>query len=170
MTSRPSIARTMIGLLNTMFSASSSLTWAGVGLPDSRSLRKEGWKHHGMEYEPPYGEDDPSLLDFKAIHYRHKRKSIATDEQLKRIENVPKREYIRRGFNQHTLEKICRREPVRAIKLAICLKLLEEWGKKSNGLPQHEVLGGIVNAQSSHQALRGSLIDNQLKRVQKECF
>src|SRR5262249_11419604 len=26
--------------LNTMFSASSSLTWAGVGLPDSRSLRK----------------------------------------------------------------------------------------------------------------------------------
>jgi hypothetical protein len=26
--------------LNTMFSASSALTWAGVGLPDSRSLRK----------------------------------------------------------------------------------------------------------------------------------
>src|ERR1700712_1387208 len=40
MTSRPSIGRTRIGLLNTMFSASSSLIWAGVGLPDSRSLRK----------------------------------------------------------------------------------------------------------------------------------
>src|ERR1700747_3681390 len=40
MTSRPSIGRTRIGLLNTMFSASSSFTWAGVGLPDSRSLRK----------------------------------------------------------------------------------------------------------------------------------
>src|ERR1043166_5655630 len=40
MTSRPSIGRIRIGLLNTMFSASSSLTWAGVGLPDSRSLRK----------------------------------------------------------------------------------------------------------------------------------
>src|SRR5580692_10987183 len=40
MTSRPSIGRTRIGLLNTMFSASSSLTWAAVGLPDSRSLRK----------------------------------------------------------------------------------------------------------------------------------
>src|SRR5207245_164165 len=35
-----SIGRTRIGLLNTMFSASSSFTWAGVGLPDSRSLRK----------------------------------------------------------------------------------------------------------------------------------
>src|SRR5215813_8958669 len=40
MTSRPSIGRARIGLLNTMLSASSSLTWAGVGLPDSRSLRK----------------------------------------------------------------------------------------------------------------------------------
>src|SRR5215471_5876493 len=40
MTSRPSIGRTRIGLLNTMFSASSALTWAGVALPDSRSLRK----------------------------------------------------------------------------------------------------------------------------------
>src|SRR5262245_10967666 len=40
MTSRPSIGRTRSGLLNTMFSASSALTWAGVALPDSRSLRK----------------------------------------------------------------------------------------------------------------------------------
>src|ERR1041384_4905247 len=40
MTARASIGRIRIGLLNTMFSASNSLTWAGVGLPDSRSLRK----------------------------------------------------------------------------------------------------------------------------------
>src|SRR5215831_12032208 len=40
MTSRPSIGRARIGLLNTMFSASSSRIWAAVGLPASRSLRK----------------------------------------------------------------------------------------------------------------------------------
>src|SRR5215472_1336903 len=40
MTSRPWIGRTRIGLLNTAFSASSSLIWAAVGLPDSRSLRR----------------------------------------------------------------------------------------------------------------------------------
>src|SRR5258708_14185432 len=40
MTSRPSIGGARIGLLNTIFSASSSLTWAGVGLTDSRSFRK----------------------------------------------------------------------------------------------------------------------------------
>src|SRR4030095_14257502 len=39
MTSRPPIGRTRIGLLNTMFAASSALTCAGVELPDSRSLR-----------------------------------------------------------------------------------------------------------------------------------
>jgi len=37
---------------------------------------------------------------------------------------VPKREFMRRGINQHTLEKICRKEPVRAVKFAKCLKLL----------------------------------------------
>ncbi len=31
-----------------------------------------------------------------------------------------------RGINQHTLEKICRREPLRAIKLPKRLKILEE--------------------------------------------
>jgi hypothetical protein len=35
---------------------------------------------------------------------------------------------MRRGINQHTLEKICKREPVRAIKLAKCLQVLEEYG------------------------------------------
>src|SRR5262245_57486511 len=40
MTSRPWSGRTRSGLLKTMFSASSALTWSGVALPDSRSLRK----------------------------------------------------------------------------------------------------------------------------------
>ena len=44
-----------------------------------------------------------------------------------RIAKVPKREFMRRGINQHTLEKICKREPVRAIKLAECLKALREY-------------------------------------------
>jgi hypothetical protein len=67
-----------------------------------------------------------SLLDFNAIEYKRKGKAIATDEQLARIAKVPKREFMRRGINQHTLEKICGREPVRAIKLASCLRVLEE--------------------------------------------
>jgi hypothetical protein len=57
--------------------------------------------------------EDLSLLDFKAIEYKPKGNAVATDEQLARIATVPKREFIRRGINQHTLEKICRGEPVR---------------------------------------------------------
>jgi hypothetical protein len=71
--------------------------------------------------------EDLSLLEFKAIHYRRKGNAIADDEQLARIARIPKREFMRRGINQHTLEKICRAEPVRAIKLARCLKVLEEY-------------------------------------------
>ncbi|HLW55555.1 MAG TPA: hypothetical protein VKW06_22190 [Candidatus Angelobacter sp.] len=71
--------------------------------------------------------EDLSLLDFKAIEYKRKGKAIATDEQLARIAKAPKREFMRRGINQHTLEKICRREPVRAAKLGKCLKVLEEY-------------------------------------------
>ncbi len=70
--------------------------------------------------------EDLSLLDFKAIEYKRKGNAIATDEQLARIATIPKREFMRRGINQHTLEKICNREPVRAIKLAKCLKVLDE--------------------------------------------
>ncbi len=70
--------------------------------------------------------EDPSLLDFKAIEYKRKGNAIATDEQLARIAEIPKREFRRNGINQHTLEKICNREPVRAIKLAKCLKVLDE--------------------------------------------
>ena len=48
-------------------------------------------------------------------------------KHLTRIAKVPKREFMRRGVNQHTLEKICQRVPVRAIKLAKCLRALEEY-------------------------------------------
>lgn len=68
-----------------------------------------------------------SLLEFKAFQYTRRGNAVADDEQLARIGKVPKREFMRRGINQHTLAKICKREPVRAIKLAKCLKVLEEY-------------------------------------------
>jgi hypothetical protein len=37
---------------------------------------------------------------------------------------------MRRGINQHMLEKVCGREPVRAIKLAKCLRVLEKYEMK----------------------------------------
>jgi hypothetical protein len=74
--------------------------------------------------------DDLSLLDFKAVQYTRKGNVIANDDQLAQITRIPKRELMRRGINQHTLEKICKREPVRAIKLAKCLRVLEELGKE----------------------------------------
>jgi hypothetical protein len=69
--------------------------------------------------------EDLSLLEFRAIEYRRKGNAVADDEQLARIAKVPKREFMRNGINQHTLEKICRQEPVRALKLAKCLRVLE---------------------------------------------
>lgn len=71
--------------------------------------------------------EDLSLLEFKAIEYRRKGNAVADRGQLTRIARVPKREFMRRGVNQHTLEKICKSEPVRAIKLAKCLKVLEKY-------------------------------------------
>jgi hypothetical protein len=71
--------------------------------------------------------EDLSLLEFKTVEYKRKGYVIATDEQLGQIANVAKRELIRRGINQHTLEKICARLPVRASKLAKCLKVVERY-------------------------------------------
>ena len=71
--------------------------------------------------------EDPSLLDPSTIIYKRKGYAVASEEQLARIEKVPKREFMRRRINQHTLEKICNREPVRAEKLAKCLKALKEY-------------------------------------------
>ena len=77
--------------------------------------------------------EDLSLLDFKSVEYKRKGNVIATDEQLAQISKVPKREFMRRGINQHTLEKICRKEPVRVLKLAECMKVLEECEDECNG-------------------------------------
>jgi hypothetical protein len=74
--------------------------------------------------------EDLSLLEFKAVEYKRKGNAVATDEQLACIAKVPKREFMRRGINQHTLEKICRREPVRAVKLEECLKALDEYERE----------------------------------------
>jgi len=43
--------------------------------------------------------EDLSLLEFKTIEYKRKGYAIATDEQMKRIAQVPKRELMRRGIN-----------------------------------------------------------------------
>jgi hypothetical protein len=74
--------------------------------------------------------DDLSLLDFKAVQYARKGNAIANDDQLSKITKIPKRELMRRGVNQHTLEKICNRQPVRAVKLAKCLQVIEELEKE----------------------------------------
>jgi hypothetical protein len=71
--------------------------------------------------------EDVSLLEFKAIQYKRSGNVIATPEQLRRIAKVPKREFVRRGINQHTLEKISRNEAVRASKLAKLVKVLQQW-------------------------------------------
>ena len=73
--------------------------------------------------------DDLSLLDFKAIQYRRKGNAVADDNQLTEIAKIAKREFMRRGVSQHTLEKICSRKPVRVAKLARCLKVVEELKK-----------------------------------------
>ena len=74
-----------------------------------------------------------SLLEFKTIEYKRSGYVIATDEQLKKIARVPKRELMRRGINQHTLEKICAKVPVRTIKLSECLRVLEEYELAARG-------------------------------------
>jgi hypothetical protein len=65
-------------------------------------------------------------VNFKAVQYKRKSNAMATDNQLSEILKIPKREFMRRGINQHTLEKICAQKPVRVAKLADCLKVIEE--------------------------------------------
>ncbi len=90
--------------------------------------------------------EDLSLLDFKAIEYKRKGNAIATDEQLARIAMVPKREFMRRRINQHTLEKICGREPVRAYGVAKVLKVLQQWESEQHAAGSwraHGRVGGV---------------------------
>jgi len=82
--------------------------------------------------------EDMSLLEFNTIQYSRKGNAVANDDQLARIAKVPKRDFMRRGVNQHTLEKICRREPVRVTKLAKCLKVLEEYEAENIHSLQHD--------------------------------
>ncbi len=76
--------------------------------------------------------DDLSLLEFKAIQYKRRGNMVATEEQLARIAKIPKRQFMRRGINQHTLEKICQRKEVRAAKLTECLKALDEYERENS--------------------------------------
>jgi hypothetical protein len=71
--------------------------------------------------------EDLSLLDFKAIEYKRKGTAVLDGSELERIANAPKREFMRWGINQHTLEKVCRKEPVRASRLAKVLRVLQQW-------------------------------------------
>ncbi len=103
--------------------------------------------------------EDLSLLEFQAIQYKRRGKAVANDEQLAQIARIPKREFIRRGINQHTLEKICAREPVRAAKLAKVLKVLREWeAEQENQAPnpisvyQKSSLTGEQRAQACDNA------------------
>lgn len=80
--------------------------------------------------------DDLSPLDFKAIQYKRKGNAVANDDQLTEIVKIPKRELMRRGINQHTLEKICAQAPVRVAKLAECLKVVEELKKEKSDAVQ----------------------------------
>jgi hypothetical protein len=68
--------------------------------------------------------DDLSLLNFEAIQYDRKGFVVASPIQVTRIATLPKRELIRRGASQHTLEKICNFQPVRVATLSKCLSLL----------------------------------------------
>lgn len=103
--------------------------------PDTRGLLQRAhivanWPpiYIGKESDKHWEEgEDLSLLEFKSIVYKRKGYAIATDEQLARIEKVRKREFIRRGINQHTLEKICKQQVVRAVKLAECVRILGEF-------------------------------------------
>ena len=112
--------------------------------PETRGLLKRAhiiasWApvYIGKESDKHWEEgEDLSLLEFQAVQYRRKGWAIASDEQLSRITKVPKREFMRRGINQHTLEKICKCESVRASKLAECLKVLEEYEAISLGSRQ----------------------------------
>jgi len=66
---------------------------------------------------------------FFSAQTRMGRTSTGNENQLAQIVEIAKREFMRRGVSQHTLEKICNRKPVRVAKLAKCLKVAEELKK-----------------------------------------
>jgi len=110
-----------------------NLMISAASFPPSPKTRGRGT--HSLEtgkekqnpIRPGHPSEDLSLLEFKTIEYKRKGCAIATDEQLERIAKVPKREFMRRGINQHTLEKISDGKAVRATKLLECLNVLDEY-------------------------------------------
>lgn len=74
------------------------------------------------------------LLDFQVTQWRRKGNAVATDEQLERITKVPKREFMRRGINQHTLEKICKRKT--SGQTCAVLRVLEDYENSGSSLPK----------------------------------
>jgi len=93
---------------------------AHIGAGEHIKIGKESDRHWEQG-------EDVSLLEFKAVQYNCRGKVTATAEQLRRIAKVSKREFIRRGINQHTLEKICGKRAVQTSKLAKVLKVLRRW-------------------------------------------
>jgi hypothetical protein len=61
-------------------------------------------------------------------------------------------------INQHTLEKICRREPVRTIKLAECLKVLKEYEKRLFPKAQHNQPNGSRLSPGRHDPEMGLIV------------
>lgn len=101
------------------------------GLLQRAHVVATGIIHIGKESDRHWEEaEDLSLLEFGAIQYRPKGAVIANKEQISRISDVPTRELMRRGINQHTLEKIVSREPVRVTSLMKCLKAIEKSEKR----------------------------------------
>jgi hypothetical protein len=97
------------------------------GLLQRAHVVANGMIYIGKESDRHWEEaEDLSLLEFRAVEYRPKGSVVATDEQVSRISSLLRREMMRRGISQHTLEKIVRREPVRVASLAKCLNALEE--------------------------------------------
>ncbi len=132
---RRAMAKNFFMLLNAYKNHPEAKSVASDGSPcayDTRGLLQRAhvvanWPpvYIGKESDRRWEEGEEfSLLEFKAIEYKRKGTTVADAEQLARIAKVPKREFMRRGINQHTLEKICRRESVRAINLAECLTVL----------------------------------------------
>jgi hypothetical protein len=135
---RGAMAKNFFMLLNAYKNHPEAKSVASDGSPcayDTRGLLQRAhivanWPpvYIGKESDKHWEEgEDLSLLEFKAIEYRRVGIAVADDEQLARMAKVPKREFMRRGINQHTLQKICKREPVRAIKVAECLTALGEY-------------------------------------------
>ena len=133
---RRAVPKNFFMLLDSYQNHPEAKSWAPNGEqcgPDTRGLLRRSqivanWPpvYIGKESDKHWEEgEDLSLLEFQAIQYRRKGNAIATDEELERIGKVPKREFMRRGINQHTLQKICKRSPVRAVKLEACLRVLD---------------------------------------------